>query len=90
MAFLAPLIEKNPSFLRSVWNGQGEMYRRSGDYRKALACFRRSIQEKPEQTDAYLLEGLTYWMMKDGARARQDWAKAASRNTAFQWLCDLR
>lgn len=71
-----------------VWACKGEMYRRNGEYAKALACFQRSITEEPGQTMAYVLEGLTYRAMKDENRARAAWKKAASQDDGFKWLLE--
>ncbi|MFH0802837.1 MAG: hypothetical protein V2A78_10700 [bacterium] len=77
--------EKWPSFLWAI----GETLRQLGQYKKALVFFNESIRLKCDSFYPYLLRGLTYYLLKDSVKARNDWNKVIEKDPEFIWLNEV-
>jgi tetratricopeptide (TPR) repeat protein len=77
--------EKWPSFLWTI----GETLRQLGQYNKALVFFNESIRLKCSSLYPYLLRGLTYYLLKDYGKAKNDWNKVIEKDPAFIWLNEV-
>ncbi len=49
----------------------------SGDYKGAIACFDKEIEENPEFPKAFYIRGFAKYMVADKDGAFMDWLKAA-------------
>ena len=68
----------------------GGYYREKRMYRESLAAYQEVIELSPNNAQAYLGIGLTYWNMDEKDLARSSWEKSMSikpeNNESHGWL----
>ncbi|MCB4791186.1 MAG: tetratricopeptide repeat protein [Elusimicrobia bacterium] len=85
--------QNNTEALNKNWNvvlwNIGEAFRQMKDYAPALEYFNASINTKSDDINAYYFRGMTYYMLKDYQKARNDWNIVINKDAKYSWLNDL-
>lgn len=65
-----------PQKTKELWFADGETYARSGQYKEALAAFKRVLLLDPNSTDAYVNKGTMLYYLKSYQEALTDFEQA--------------
>ena len=72
----------------------GKYYRGKRMYRESLAAYQEVLELNPNDADAYLGMGITYWNMDERQMARSSWEKSMAvqpdNNESRGWLILFR
>jgi len=68
----------------------GKFYREKNMYNESLVAFQEVLELSPDDPDAYMGMGVTYWKMKEKQLARASWEKSLEikpeNNESQGWL----
>jgi tetratricopeptide (TPR) repeat protein len=66
----------DPVVLAMLYNNQGESYFNTGDYNKALECFKNAVKADKNMSEAWFNRGKTYLQLAQLKEAEEDIVKA--------------
>lgn len=71
---------KKGSFTANIYLKRGILYRKTGEFQKAIKSYNKAIELSPKLSEAYYQRGMVYDVLRKDQRAMEDYNKAIELN----------